>query len=436
MGFPPYNRLMSKLNELTASDAARRIAAGEITSEAVVTDCLSRIQEREPAVQAWQHLDPEYALAQARERDGQASSGPLHGVPVGIKDTYDTFDMPTTWGSPIHAGNRPGSDASAVALLRAAGAVILGKTVSTEFAGLDPGKTRNPHNSNHTPGGSSSGSAAAVADGMVPVALGSQTAGSVIRPAAFCGAFGYKPSYGVLNRRGMAPIADALDTVGYMTRSIDDLELILAILTCRPPRAADRATGPVPRIGLCHTDLWSEADPSATAAVEDAASRLAAAGARISEVDLPARFGDLAALQLKLMGYETARTFAHEWRLHNDRIGPKFQELIEIGLQATFEDYQAAIRCAEICRGELAAAFDNCDMLLTISAQGEAPRGLATTGDMRFQSLWTFLHVPCVTLPTHTGPTGLPIGTQFIGPFQGDDGLLANTSWAAQQLMT
>ena len=294
----------------------------------MVADCLSRIREREPAVQAWQHLDPEYALAQARQRDAEAPSGPLHGVPVGIKDTFDTVDMPTTWGSPIYAGNRPGADASAVALLRAAGAVILGKTVATEFAGLDAGKTRNPHNGAHTPGGSSSGSAAAVADAMVPVALGSQTAGSIIRPAAFCGAVGYKPSYGALSRRGMAPIADALDTVGLMTRSIDDLELILAVLTCRPPppadRAADRAAARPPRIGLCRTHLWAEIDPSAAAGVEDAASRLAAAGAEVSEVELPSRFADLAALQMKLLGFETARTFAHEWRLHRDRIGPRF----------------------------------------------------------------------------------------------------------------
>ena len=426
---------MPKLNELTASEAARRIAAGEITSEAVVADCLSRIREREPAVQAWQHLDPEYALAQARQRDAEAPSGPLHGVPVGIKDTFDTVDMPTTWESPIYAGNRPGADASAVALLRAAGAVILGKTVATEFAGLDAGKTRYPHNGAHTPGGSSSGSAAAVADAMVPVALGSQTAGSIIRPAAFCGAVGYKPSYGALSRRGMAPIADALDTVGLMTRSIDDLELVLAVLTCRPPPPADRAAARPPRIGLCRTHLWAEIDPSAAAAVEDAASRLAAAGAEVSEVELPSRFADLAALQMKLLGFETARTFAHEWRLHRDRIGPRFQALIEIGLQATFADFQAAIRCAEICRTELAALFDDHDMLLTMSAKGEAPQGLASTGDMSFQSLWTFLHVPCVSLPSHTGPNGLPIGTQFIGPFQGDDTLLADIRWAARHLM-
>lgn len=425
---------MQSLNELTASEAARGIAGGRFSSEALVADCLTRIREREPAVMAWQHLDPEYALAQARERDAATPAGPLHGVPVGIKDIYDTVDMPTTWGSPIYAGNRPASDAAVVASLRAAGAVILGKTVSTEFAGLDPGKTRNPHNTAHTPGGSSSGSAAAVADFMVPVALGSQTAGSVIRPAAFCGVVGFKPSHGVLNRRGMAPIADALDTVGYMTRSIEDLALVLAVLTCRVPPAAPSQADP-PRIGMCRDHLWAEADPEAVAAVEDAGSRLAAAGARISQVDLPATFADLAARQMTLMGFEAARSFAHERRAHDDRLGPKLRDLIEIGERASFADCQAALRAATACRRELAAIFDGHDMLLTVSAKGEAPAGLAATGDMRFQSLWTFLHAPCVSLPTHTGPTGLPIGTQFIGPFQGDDSLLVNAGWAARRLM-
>ena len=427
---------MPDLNQLTASEAARQIAAAEISSEAVVTDCILRVEEREPAVQAWQYLDPEYALIQARQRDAEAPIGPLHGVPVGIKDTYDTYDMPTTWGSAIHANNRPDADATSVALLRAAGAVILGKTVSTEFACLDPGKTHNPHKPNHTPGGSSSGSAAAVADEMVPVALGSQTAGSVIRPAAFCGVIGYKASYGVLNRRGMAPIADALDTIGFMARSVDDIELVLAILTARAPGPAARVPDSPPRIGLCRTHLWREADPSAVEAVEDAAARLATAGATVSEVALPTHFADLTPEAMKVMGFEASRSFAHEWRAHRDQIGPKLADQIGIGERVSFDEFQSVLRFGETCRTDAARLFDDVDILLTMSTKGEAPDGLGMTGDVRFQSMWTFLHLPCVTLPTHSGPNGLPVGTQLIGPYGADDGLLINARWAAQQLMT
>lgn len=423
---------MAGLNELTASDAARRIAAGEIGSEAVVADCIRRVEAREPAVQAWEYLDPAYALAQARARDAEAPAGPLHGVPVGVKDTYDTHDMPTTWGTPIHARNRPEADATAVALLRAAGAVILGKTVSTQFACLDPAKTRNPHDADRTPGGSSSGSAAAVADDMVPLALGSQTAGSVIRPAAFCGVVGYKASHGLLNRRGLAPIADALDTVGFMARSIEDVELVLALLTARRPAPA--ADAPAPRIGLCRTHLWTEADASAVEAVEDAAARLAAAGAEVSEVALPPRFADLTPRTMEVMAFEAARSFAHEWRFHRDRIGEKLAGLIERGQAIPFDDYLAALRAGEALRAEVAQAFDGCDLLLAASAKGEAPDDPTTTGDVRFQSMWTFLHLPCVTLPTHRGPNGLPVGIQLIGPWRGDDRLLADARWIRGRL--
>ncbi len=426
---------MSSLNQLTATEAARRIAAGEVTSEAVVADCLARIREREPVVMAWQHLDEDNALDQARRRDAERPSGPLHGVPVGVKDTYDTHDMPTTWGSPIYADRRPGADATAVALLRTAGAVILGKTVTTEFAGLDPGKTRNPHDAGRTPGGSSSGSAAAVADEMVPVALGSQTAGSVIRPAAFCGVVGYKPSFGVLGRRGMAPIAEELDTVGYMARSVEDIVLVTAVLTLRTPVPPDQPLATPLRIGICRTHLWPGVDPSAADALDDAAGRLAASGATLAEVALPPHFADLMPRQMTLMGFEAARTFAHEWHTDRDRIGPKFQALIEIGLEASYEEYIAASRFAAGCRAELADLFEGCDVLLTVSAKGEAPEGLSSTGDMRFQSLWTFLHVPCITLPTARGPNGLPVGIQLVGPFHGDDALLVEARWAADRLM-
>jgi amidase len=355
-------------------------------------------------------------------------------VPIGVKDTFDTYDMPTEWGSPIYAGRRPGADAAVVALLRGAGAVIMGKTVSTEFAGLDPGKTRNPHDPGRTPGGSSSGSAAAVADEMVPVALGSQTAGSVIRPAAFCGVVGYKPSFGALSRRGMAPIADELDTVGYMARSVEDIALVTAVLTMRASSPPGPPRTEAPRIGVCRTHLWPEVDSCAADALDDAAVRLAAGGATLSDVELPDHFADLLARQLTLMGFEAARTFAPEWRTARDRIGPKFRELIEIGLDASYDDFLAANRFAKRCREDLAARMDGLDFLLTFSAKGEAPDGLQSTGDMRFQSMWTFLHVPCLTLPAARGPNGLPVGIQLVGPFQGDDALLRDAQWTARTL--
>jgi amidase len=426
---------MASLNKFTASEVARRIAAGEISSEAVVADCLAHIREREPDVLAWQHLDEGQALDQARLRDGERPIGPLHGVPVGVKDTYDTHDMPTTWGSPIYGDRRPSADAAVVALLRAAGAVILGKTVTTEFAGLDPGKTRNPHDGGHTPGGSSSGSAAAVGDHMVPVAFGSQTAGSVIRPAAFCGAVGFKPSFGVISRRGMAPIADELDTVGYMARSVEDIALLTAVLTLRTTAPLDSPRAAPPRVGVCRTHLWPEVDACAADALNDAARRLSASGATLVYIALPAQFAELAQPQMNLMGFQTARTFAHEWHTDRDRIGPKFQELIEIGLAASYDDYLAAGRMAAACRAALAAIFEQVDFLLTVSAKGEAPEGLDSTGDMRFQSMWTFLHVPCITLPTARGPNGLPVGIQLVGPYLGDDSLLVDAHWTAQQLM-
>jgi Asp-tRNA(Asn)/Glu-tRNA(Gln) amidotransferase A subunit family amidase len=426
---------MSSLNKLTATDAARRIAAGEVSSEAIVADCLAHIREREPVVMAWQHLDEDYALGQARRRDAERPSGLLHGVPVGVKDIYDTHDMPTTWGTPIHADRHPDADAAVVALLRAAGAVILGKTVTTEFAGLDPGKTRNPHDSGRTPGGSSSGSASAVADEMVPVALGSQTAGSVIRPAAFCGVVGYKPSFGVLGRRGMAPIAEELDTVGYMARSVEDIALLMAVLTLRAPMPPVQPRATPLRVGVCRTHLWPEIDQSAADALDDAARRLAASGATLAEVVLPRQFADLTPRLMTLIGFEAARTFAHEWHTDRDRIGPNLQALIETGLETPYEEYIAACRFGAACRAELAALFEGSDVLLTVSAKGEAPEGLSSTGDTRFQSMWTFLHVPCITLPTARGPNGLPVGIQLVGPFHGDDTLLAQARWAADLLI-
>src|SRR5947207_549926 len=267
---PPRNSATAqRLNELSITEIARGIAAGRFTAEAVVRDCLARIEAREPIVQAWATVDPEHALGQARELDRGPSRGALHGVPIGVKDVIDTADLPTEMGSPIYKGHRPACDAACVALVRAAGAVILGKTVTAEFAGMSPGPTTNPHNPAHTPGGSSSGSAAAVADHMVPVAFGTQTGGSILRPASYCGVVGYKPTFNLINRSGIKFAAESLDTIGLLARTIDDVELLTAVLVGKQP--AQRTIESPPRLGLCRTPLWHTAQPETMQAIEDSA---------------------------------------------------------------------------------------------------------------------------------------------------------------------
>src|SRR5580692_11998773 len=268
------------LNTLSGSEIAVEIAAGKTTCEAVVNDCVARIAERDGVVKAFVNFDAALAVEQARALDRGPRRGPLHGVPVGLKDTIDTFDMPTEMGSPIYRGNRPRADAACVALLRRAGAVILGKTATCEFAGSPPPETTNPHNAGHTPGGSSSGSAAGVADHMVPAALGTQTGGSILRPSSFCGIFGYKPTYNSFNKEGVKSAAESIDTIGWLARSIDDIELLTAVLCMQPPQPP-RQLGRAPRVGLCRTEIWDTAQDETKAAVEDAADKLGKAGATI-----------------------------------------------------------------------------------------------------------------------------------------------------------
>ena len=293
---------------LSAAEAARKIREGLLTSEELVQACLERIHDLEPTVQAWTFLDEKHALAQARAADERKRSGEsigaLHGVPVGVKDIIDTGDMPTENGTVLHRGRAPRDDAKVVAMLRAAGAVILGKTVTTECAYFTPGKTRNPHNPEHTPGGSSSGSAAAVGAQMVPLALGSQTAGSVIRPAAYCGAFAIKPSFGAINRAGAKFLSESLDTIGIMARGADDLGLCMQVLT---GRALAGEPSRAPRIGLCRTPRWSLASPEIQRHVEQAAKALEKAGAKIQDFELPAGSDQLFDRHKVVMAYETAR---------------------------------------------------------------------------------------------------------------------------------
>jgi Asp-tRNA(Asn)/Glu-tRNA(Gln) amidotransferase A subunit family amidase len=417
------------LNELGVSEIVAKIAAGEITCEAVTRDCIERIAAREPVVKAWVNFRPELALAQAHALDREPRRGPLYGVPIGVKDVIDTFDMPTEMGSPIYRGHRPMADAACVALLRRAGAVILGKTATCEFAGMAPAATTNPHNLAHTPGGSSSGSAAAVADVMVPAALGTQTGGSVLRPSSFCGVFGYKPTYNTFNKAGLKPAAESIDTIGWIARSIEDIALLTAVLRMDEPQPP-RSTSAAPRIGLCRTELWDAAQPETKSAIENAVAALNKAGAVVSDVDLPGEFAGLPALARGTINhFERAACMAFEWDNHRSALSPQMRRYIENGLKTSRADYVAAWRRVEQCRALLPTVFDGIDVLLTPCVPGEAPKGLASTGDPSMQAMWTALHTPTMTLPTHRGPNNLPVGIQLVAQRYDDDRLFACARW-------
>jgi amidase len=417
------------LNELTVTEIVAKIAAGEMTCEAVTHDCIERIIAREPVVKAWVKFNPELALAQAHALDREPRRGALHGVPIGIKDVIDTFDMPTEMGSPIYRGYRPTADAACVALLRRAGAVILGKTATCELAGMAPAATTNPHDPAHTPGGSSSGSAAAVADVMVPAALGTQTGGSVLRPSSFCGVFGYKPTYNTFNKAGLKPAAESIDTIGWIARSIEDIALLTAVLGMDEPQPL-RSISAAPRIGLCRTELWDAAQPETKSAVENAAAALSKAGAVVRDVDLPGEFTGLPALARGTINhFERAACMAFEWDNHRGALSPQMRRYIENGLKTSRVDYVAAWRRVEQCRTLLLKVFDGIDVLLTPCVPGEAPKGLASTGDPSMQAMWTALHTPTMTLPTHRGPNNLPVGIQLVAQRYGDDRLFACARW-------
>jgi amidase len=417
------------LNELSATEIVASIAAGEVTCESVVRDCVDRIAARDHVVKAWVNFDADLALAQARGLDHERRRGPLHGVPIGVKDIIDTFDMPTEMGSSVYRGHRPLADAACVALLRRAGAVILGKTATCELAGMAPSPTTNPHNAVYTPGGSSSGSAAAVADDMVPAALGTQTGGSVLRPSSFCGVFGYKPTYNTFNKAGVKPAAESIDTIGWIARSIDDIERLTSVLRMQEPQPP-RVLNAAPRIGLCRTEMWSTAQPETTSAVEDAAAALAKAGGAVRDIELPEAFAGLHALARGTINhFERAACMAFEWDHHREALSPHMRRYIEDGLKTSRADYVAAWRRVEECRALLPKVFEDVDVLLTPCVPGEAPRGLASTGDPSMQAMWTALHTPSMTLPTHRGPNNLPVGIQLIAQRYDDDRLFASARW-------
>ena len=427
-------RTTAELHKLSACEAAALIADKRITSEALVRACLGQIERRESAVGAWQHLDPEYALQQAKTLDRGPQRGLLHGLPVGVKDLMDTADMPTRYGTPIYESHRPRSDAACVALTRAAGAVVMGKTVIPEFSCYTPGKTANPHNVKHTPGGSSSGSAAAVADFMVPLAFGTQTEGSIIRPAAYCGVVGYKPTFGLICRAGVKALVDSLDTVGVLARSVPDAALFTAALTDRPNLLVQNTSLSRPRVGICRTYEWKEAAPETVDALEFAATRLAAAGSYVNDVQLPGVFSELNAAHVVILKFEVARALAYERHHHSSLFSTDFAALMKSCEQCSVEDYDKAIEIARTCRRELATVFANFDVLIAPSAVGEAPEGLGYTGNRIFNRIWSALLVPCVHVPFSKGPRALPVGVQVTGPHGEDARTLTIANWIHDHL--
>jgi amidase len=401
-----------------AAEVVALLSRRELSAEELVRRCLARIAEREPAVQAWEVLDAEGAIAAARRIDRLRDRPPLCGLPVGVKDLIDTGDLPTAYGSPIHRGHQPDQDAECVRRLRDAGAIVLGKTVTTEFAVYTPGKTRNPHDPSRTPGGSSSGSAAAVADGMVPAALGSQTAGSIVRPASYCGVIGFKPTHGVLPLQGIHPLAPSLDTLGFFASAIEDVPVLLSALSGAPP-VAIRASKP--RLGLCRTEAWPRADPETRKLIEDAARELHA-----REVELGPAFQGLIDAQIAIMGHEASRALGGEPQAE---LSPRLREFLLEGAKVTPERLHSARDQADRCRRQLDEIFATFDALLTPAATGEAPAGLAATGDPLFCRIWTLLGGPCASLPVLKGPAGLPVGLQVVGGRNREDVLLSACAW-------
>lgn len=420
---------------LSAWQAARLLQSRQLSACDYVRACLERITQREPLVQAFAHLDAAAALESARCLDAGAVTGPLHGLTLGVKDVFDTVDMPTQGGSDAFAGHRSTQDAACVATLRAAGAVLVGKTVTTELATFPPNATRHPAHPMHTPGGSSSGSAAAVADRMVSFATATQTLGSTIRPAGYCGIAGFKPSYNLVPRRGVWPNADSLDTVGLMARDVRDVALLASVAAQHPGLMPTEEPDPsAPVVGLCRSFEWPQADAHMQAAFEACATALSRAGARVVEVSLPPAFSGLLQAHTTVAWYELVRCFADILRRQAERIRPELRERLLAGLQISPEDYHAAQRLGRQCRQMLPQVMDGCDVLFTPAATGEAPRGLASTGDTRMNQVWTFLHGPCVSVTGGLGPQGLPLAMQVVGAQDDDAATLRAARWVEAAL--
>jgi Asp-tRNA(Asn)/Glu-tRNA(Gln) amidotransferase A subunit family amidase len=412
---------------LSALELARRIEAGALSPRAVVELCAEAVATHESEIGAFAAL--ELDAARRRVEQQQLALLPLRGLPVGIKDIFDTADLPTAYGSAIYAGHRPKADAAMVMLIRRAGGLVLGKTVTTEFASLEPAGTRNPRNPAHTPGGSSSGSAAAVAAGMVPLALGSQTGGSVIRPAAFCGVAGFKPSYRLLPTVGMKCFSWSLDTVGLFGASVPDVAFAAAAMSGRDLRVDGRPPHAAPVVALVRTPFWQDASAAMQNAVERAARAAERSGARVKDMELPPIFADAVRAHRIVQGYEAIRALAFEYDFHRDRMGPLLRAQLDDAATIDADTYDNARRITRRARRALIDLLPDGEVMLTPSAPGAAPKGLGSTGEPTFNRLWTLLGTPCVNVPGLSDAGGLPLGVQVVARFGRDRFALSAAAW-------
>ncbi|WNJ99332.1 amidase [Thalassospiraceae bacterium LMO-JJ14] len=440
---------MQGASTLGVAEAARAIRDGELKSEELVKACLDRTREFEPTVQAWVNLNEEHALEQAQVCDKLRyegkPTGPLNGVPLGIKDIIDTIDYPTELGSPIHAGRNTMSEAFVVSKLREAGAVIMGKTVTTEFAVYAPGKTTNPHDPTRTPGGSSSGSAAAVAAMMVPGAVGTQTNGSTIRPASFCGVVGYKPTFGLISRSGILRQSPPLDQVGVFARSIEDAALLAETIIgfdaedgymrpqAKPRLVAAQADDPQiePRLAFLKTPAWDQAEEGTKAAFAELTEFL---GERCEDVPLAEVYDEIFELQRRVMEADLAKNFAADFLRAPEKISPQLTEMVERGRKVLAVDYNIAIERQKLFADGLDVVFEHFDAIITPSTPGEAPPGLDATGNPAFCTLWTYTGMPAITLPLMSGEAGMPLGVQLVGKKGDDERLLRTAAWLTRRV--
>lgn len=432
------------IDRLSLRELVEQQQRGALTSEAIARHCLARAAAIEPRIHAFAWLDRDAALAQARAADRRLAAGKsvklLHGVPVGIKDIVATRGIPTRMGSPVFADNVPGESAAVVQRIEEEGGFVFGKTVTAELAYFHPGETANPWNPAHTPGGSSMGSAAAVAAGMVPAALGTQTNGSVIRPAAFCGCIGFKPSQGLIANRGIQPFAPSLDQVGVFTRRLEDAARMTAAL-CTPEGQTARALVhellelktlfQPPRLAAVRTPVWSAAEPAQRDLMAQVVKRLRAAGAAVEEQELPAVFATAHETHRTIMWAEGARTFAALQAAHRGQLSAALNRLIDEGARISDAEHGEALEQRARLQGELARWFQRFDALITPPARGEAPATREHAGDPAFCTIWTLTGVPALTLPAARGPLGLPLGVQIVGPYRQDARTLAVAQWCA-----
>lgn len=434
---------------LDALDLSKKIKAGEISCKELIESCIKRVEKFEPNIKAWNYFDKEYLLNRAKEADDLRVSGKplgsLHGIPVGIKDIFATGDMPTECGTSLRKGRITKNDATVISLLRDAGAIIMGKTVTTEFAYFDPGKTCNPHDISRTPGGSSSGSAASVASYMCPLSIGSQTNGSVIRPASFCGVYGFKPTFGLVSRFGALRQSRVLDQVGFFSRSINDIALIseelirydsydeesvrfsgkgiIDIANSKPPLD--------PTFAFIKTPRWKSLDKDTVEAFKQLEKKL---GKRIEECKLPDYFEKLYEYHKIVMETDMANSFKADYQQNKNKMGKKLVEAIERGLGYKSKDYAEAIANMKIIYDSIEELFDDYDAFITPSALGQAPAGLSSTGSPEMCTIWTYLGMPSLSLPLLAGSNNLPIGVQLVGQKFEDARLLRTGNWLSNKL--